>query len=987
MHNITRFRFLLFILWLPITTWSYSQNYPPVFENARSVEWSQRIFERLSYDEKIGQLFMVDAYSNRDSIHVNAITELITRYHIGGIIFFQGGPLREAHLTNYYQSVAKIPLMVGIDGEWGLSMRLDSTIRFPRQMTLGASGNDSLIYQMAYEIGRQCKRIGIHLNFAPVADINNNPLNPVISSRSFGESKEDVAARSVLYLKGLQEHQVMACGKHFPGHGNTDTDSHFSLPVLNHTIEEMDSVELYPFRELIKNGIASMMVAHLYIPAFDTVNNLAATLSDNITTKLLKEKMGFKGLVFTDALNMKGVADYYPSGELELKALLAGNDVLLYSSDVPQAYNRIHLAIQNCEISQELIDEKVKKILMAKHWTGALVNAVVDTVNLLNDLNDPEAEYITRELYENAITLVSNKDNLIPFGNLDNDSMASVVINDTLNNPFQEMLKNYRDISVFRMSKDPVLEQFDSLVATLSKFDQVVLSIHNTSTKSTSGYGISDKTAELITQLKEKVKIVIVVFGNAYTLTRIPVEAEKGTLVLSYEDTFWPQYFTAQALFGAADFNGKIPVTPGNGFNIGSGISLNKPHTRLRFTSPIEAGISNERLAAIDTIAQRVISDKAAPGCQVLVAWKGNIIHQKSYGTFDYSDSSRKVSNTDLYDIASVTKIAATALAVMKLYEKGEIDISKKASRYLNELKKTNKKDLIISDILLHQAGLKAWIPFWKNTLENGKLSYNYYHPQKDVNYSIKLTDSLYLLNTYPEKLWSEVIACPLGEKGKYEYSDLGMLIMQKIIEKVTDKTLDAYLKEEFYEPLGLHRLQFNPNADSSVIIPTEIDTTFRKSLIHGVVHDPAAAMMGGVAGNAGLFSDAGSLAVIMQMLMNKGTYGDKKYLKPETVELFTSRFYKEGPNRRGLIFDKPEPDKTKNGPTALSASPATFGHTGFTGTAAWADPVNDLVYIFLSNRVHPYAANNRLAQGNYRTDIMQAVYEIIRNPVLLKPR
>ncbi len=966
----------------------YSQSYPPVFENARSVEWSGRIFERLSYEEKIGQLFMVDAYSNRDSIHVNAITDLITNYHIGGVIFFQGGPLREANLTNYYQSIAKVPLLIGIDGEWGLSMRLDSTIRYPRQMTLGATGNDSLIYRMAYEIGRQCKRMGIHLNFAPVADINNNPLNPVISSRSFGESKERVTAGSLLYLKGLQDQNVMACGKHFPGHGNTDTDSHFSLPVLNHSGEEMDSVELYPFRELIKNGVASMMVAHLYIPAYDTINNLAATLSKNITTTLLKEKMGYNGLIFTDALNMKGVADFYPSGELELKALLAGNDVLLYSSNVPEAWNRIHLAIQNCEIDQEFIDEKVKKILMAKYWTGATVRTVVDTVNLINDLNNAVAEYITRELYENAITLISNDDKLIPFANLDNDSLASVVINDSINNPFQEMLKNYREISVFRMSKDPSVEQMDTLVKILSQFKHVILSVHNTSTKSTSGYGISDKTGELITKLKEKVKLVTVVFGNAYTLTRIPGSSEKGTLVLAYEDTYWPQYYTAQALFGAAHFNGKIPVTPGNGIKSGTGIPFNEPYTRLRFTSPLEMGIAPERLAVIDTIVNRVISEHAAPGCQVLVSWKGNIIHQKSYGTFDYSDSSRKVVNTDLYDIASVTKIAATALAVMKLYEKGEIDISKKASRYLHELKKTNKKDLIISDILLHQAGLKSWIPFWKQTLDNGKLSYNFYHPVKDLNYSIKLTDSLYLLNSYPEKLWSEILSSPVGEKGKYEYSDLGMLIMQKIIEEVTDKSLDEYLKEEFYEPLGLHRLQFNPPvSELPHIVPTENDTVFRKALVHGIVHDPAAAMLGGVAGNAGLFSDAGSLAVIMQMLTNNGTYGGKKYFNPETVALFTSRFQNEGTNRRGLIFDKPEIERTKNGPTAISASPATFGHTGFTGTAAWADPVNDLVYVFLSNRVHPDSGNNRLAQGNFRTDIMQAVYDIIRNPVLLKPR
>ncbi|MDQ3052248.1 MAG: serine hydrolase [Bacteroidota bacterium] len=975
----------LLLLLLPLQP-LFSQPVIPVFETTASKVWADSVYEQLNYEQKIGQLFMVDAYSNRDTAHVNTIAALIRSYHIGGIIFFQGGPVRQALHTNYYQSISKVPLLVGIDGEWGLSMRLDSTIRFPRQMTLGATHNDSLIYSMAREIGRQCQRMGIHLNFAPVADINNNPLNPVISSRSFGEVKERVTASAVQYLNGLQDFHVMACGKHFPGHGNTDSDSHFTLPVINQTSAEIDSVELYPFRELIKQGVASMMVAHLFIPAYDTINNLAATLSKNITTGLLKDKLGFRGLVFTDALNMKGVADYYPSGELELKALQAGNDVLLYSANIPAAWMRIHYAIQNCEIDQETVDASVKKILMSKYWSGLSIDAHIDTTNLIRDLNTPDALYLTQSLYENAITLVKNDQLLIPIGPIERGRVASVVINDTLNNPFQEMIRNYCDVTVFNMPKDISAMKLDSLAGRLSEFEYVILSIHNTSTKATSQYGISEQTSTLISRLQPKVKLINVVFGNAYTLTRIPANLP-GTFVLAYEDTYWPQHFAAQAVFGAARLNGKIPVTAGNGILLSMGIPMNDELLRLRFTSPMEVGISEKRLSVIDSIALRAINDKAIPGCQVAVAWKGKVIYQKSFGNFLYSDSLGGVSNTDLYDIASVTKIAATALAVMKLYEEGEIDIDKKASKYLHELRKTNKKDLLISDILTHQAGLKAWIPFWKQTLEDGKPAYNIYHPEKDVNYSIPLADSMYILNSYSDKLWEEIYESPVNDPGKYEYSDLGMLIMQKVVEEVTEQPFEAYLEKHFYSPLGLHRLLFNPleRYDKSIIVPTEMDTVFRRTLIHGYVHDPVAAMLGGVAGNAGLFSDAGSVAVIMQMLLNKGLYGGKRYLKPETVEFFTKKFHAEGANRRGLIFDKPEPDISKNGPTAASASPTTFGHSGFTGTTAWADPANDLVYVFLSNRVYPTAANNRLAKGNYRTDIMQAVYEIIQDPFSTK--
>jgi len=959
-----------------------AQSIPPVFQNPRSIAWADSVFNSLTYEQKIGQLFMVDAYSNRDSVQVNFISGLVKDYHIGGVIFFQGGPVRQANLTNYYQSLSSVPLFVGIDGEWGLSMRLDSTIRFPRQMTLGAGGNDSMIYRMASEIGRECRRMGIHLNFAPVADINNNPLNPVINSRSFGEDKYKVTSGSLMYLKGLQEHNVLACGKHFPGHGNTDSDSHFTLPVINQSLSEMDSVELYPFRELIKNGIASMMVAHLFIPAFDTSANLASTLSSKIINDLLKKQMGFDGLIFTDALNMKGVADHYPSGELELKALLAGNDVLLYSLDVPAAWQRIHFAIQNCEIDQEEIDSKVKRILMAKHWAGLNKTALVDTSDLIADLNTPDAIYLTRKLYENAITVLANNDQLLPLKNIGPSKIASIVINDTINNPFQEMLSNYCSPFVMNMEKDPTVQKLDSIAALLSTYEYVIFSIHNTSTKAVSGYGISDKTAELLKRLQGKVKLITVVFGNAYTLTRLPGIEKNGSLIISYEDTWWPQYYTAQAIFGAAPTNGKLPVTPGNGMTAGTGNLINKNYSRLRYTVPEEIGLAESDFSQLDTLAMRAIANGATPGCQVLVALKGKVIYQKSFGKFTYEDSVKYVKNTDLYDIASVTKIAATALAVMKLYEDGAIDIDKKASKYLHELRKTNKKDLIISDILTHQAGLKSWVPFWKETMDDSLPSYNIYHKEKDVNYSVQVADSLFILNSYPEKIWKEIIETPSGDVGKMEYSDLGMIIMQKLIEKVTDKPLDVYLEEQFYGPLGLHRLLYNPDGKISLIniVPTENDTAFRQRLIRGYVHDPAAAMMGGVAGHAGLFSDAGSLAVIMQMLLNGGEYGGKKYLERKTVELFTSRYNKSSVNRRGLVFDKPDPlVRDKNGPTAVSASLKSFGHSGFTGTCAWADPDKGLVYIFLSNRVYPSASNNKLAKGNYRTDIMEAVYDVLR--------
>lgn len=970
-------RLLITFLWLGFSFHASGQS------GSNASRWADSVFATLSYEQKIGQLFMVDAYSDRDSNHQITIENLIANYHIGGIIFFKGGPVRQALLTNRYQSLASLPLLIGIDGEWGLSMRLDSTIRFPRQMTLGAGSGPPAIYRMGKEIARQCKRMGIHLNFAPVADINNNPFNPVINSRSFGESREQVAELASAYMRGMQDHGVLACGKHFPGHGDTDADSHYTLPLVHRLPGAIDSVELYPFRRLISDGVAGLMVAHLFIPSLDTTFNRPSTLSPVIVDSLLRKTMGFDGIIITDALNMKGVADFYPAGEAELLALKAGNDVLLYSTDVAKAWLRIHLAIQNCEMDQELIDDRVKRILRAKYIAGLNNYQPVELENLINDLNTPDAEHLNRQLYENAITVIHNNSGLLPLHDFSGCRIASVVYNDSLSNPFQQRIADFAHTDFFRIPRDAGNSFLDSLLQQLESYDRVILSVHNTTTKSSGGFGISDQLSEWTGKLSSQIPVAVVIFGNAYSLTRMSSSLNAGALVLAYEDTPGTQQLTAQGLFGGATMNGRIPVTPVPEIKRGMGLSLMRDPSRLRFTDPMEMGIHPARFSRVDSIAAQVMADSAAPGLQVLVAWKGNIIFQKSYGKQRYDSLAAPVANTDLYDIASITKIAGTALAVMKLQEEDRIDIKRKASRYYYPLRRTNKRDLVISDILTHRAGLKAYIPFWKNTLENGKPSFNIYHFEKDVNYSVPVADSMFILKSFPERIWKEIDDSPLQNHGDYVYSDLGMLLMQRMVENLCEQPLDRYLEDHFYRPLGLPRMMYNPLQNKiplNRIVPTEWDSAFRQRLVHGFVHDPAAAMLGGVAGHAGLFSDAYSLAVIMQMLLNEGTYGGTRYLKPETVRLFTRKYDKDGQNRRGLIFDKPDLTDPDKSPAAKSASASTFGHTGFTGTAAWADPEHDLVFIFLSNRVYPDASVNKLAKGNYRTDMMEAVYDIILN-------
>jgi beta-N-acetylhexosaminidase len=948
----------------------------PPFVDYLHTGWVDSVLNSMSYEEKIGQLFMVAAYSNRNQAHTDSIVKQVTDNHIGGLIFFQGGPVRQANLTNLYQSKAKVPLMIAMDAEWGLAMRLDSTMRFPRQMTLGAINDDSLIYFMGREIARQSHRLGVHVNFAPVADINNNPLNPVISNRSFGEDKYEVTRRAMLYMKGMQDHGLLANAKHFPGHGDTDTDSHKALPVINKTAGSMDSLELYPFKKMISQGLGSMMVAHLYIPAYDTTSNRATTLSENLVNGLLKKQLGFEGLIFTDALNMKGVSAFHKPGEVDFMALKAGNDILLFPEDVPAAIHRIHIAIQNCEIMQEEIDERVRKILAAKYWSGLNNYKPVKTVNLYNDLNTPQAQYLNRRLYEDAMTLVVNDNNVLPLKDLSKRNIASVVIADSMNNIFQNTLSYYAPIDVFNMPRNASPEIVNALRGLLNGYNTIIVSVHNTSINATRNYNITEQINTLLGSLSDNADVIFVMFGNAYTLSKVTALNKADAVLLAYEDTDLPQEIAAQIVFGGLGTKGRMPVSATPTITFAQGIDT-EGGFRLKYTMPEDAGINSVDLAMIDSIVKRGINSGAMPGAQVLIAKDGKVIYNKAFGHHTY-DKKQKVLTTDMYDVASVTKVAATALAGMKLYEENKIDPDKKVSKYLPELRKTDKKDVILKDVMLHRAGYQGWISFWTKTMKNGKPDTLLYRTTVNDTFNITVAKNLYLRSDYRDSIWQEIVNSPLTNTGKMVYSDLSMLTMQKVVEEQTGTALDKYVNTNFYRSLGLARLTYNPleKVKAEKIVPTENDIKFRGQVVHGAVHDPAAAMMGGVAGHAGLFSNATDLAVIMQMLINGGTYGGENYFKPTTINEFT-RSHVTG-NRRGLIFDKPEPDLGKNGPTARSASLTSFGHQGFTGTCVWADPENNIVYIFLSNRVNPDAGNNKLAQMNIRTDVHQVIYNAI---------
>lgn len=941
-------------------------------------KWVDSVFNSLSEEHRIGQLFMVAAYSNKDQSHVKEIEKLISDYNIGGVIFFQGGPVRQAILTNRYQQLSRVPLFVAMDAEWGLAMRLDSTVSYPKQMTLGAIQDNKYVYNMGEEIARQCRRLGVQINFAPVVDVNSNPANPVIGIRSFGEDKVNVALKGVAYMKGMQNHGVMANAKHFPGHGDAGSDSHLTLPVINHSKDRLQDIELYPFRELIREDVKSIMVAHLHVPAYDNTPNLATTLSKTVVTDLLKNEMNFNGLIFTDALNMKGVANYYKPGEVDVLALLAGNDVLLYAEDVPAAVKRIQKAVKKGEISQQEIDKRVKKILAGKFWAGLDSEKFVKLENLHADLNNTAAKAVQHELYEKSLTLVKNSGELLPFTTLDTTSFASVSIGADVSNEFQRSLSRYAAFNHFAVPNKHAEEAFyQQVLDKVSKHEVIVVGIHATNPWNSRDYGISDNTMKFLEQLYLKNQNVVVsVFGSPYSLKFFSGAPQ---LICAYEDNSETRELVPQLIFGAIPALGKLPVSVLPDFPINTGIET--PQTfRLRFGYPENAGLDGKTLQKIDSIATKAIADMATPGCQIVVAKDGKVVYNKSFGHYTYDKASPVTENT-IYDIASITKVAGTLQAVMFLYDRGLIDLDKKASHYLPELKGSNKEDLVLKDILTHQAGLIPYIPHWRRTLDSGAFNPQFYSTTKSIEFPYQVCDGLYAIESIEDTLWNWTIESDLLRKRKrdkygYVYSDLGFYIMKRVAESLLNQPIGEFMEQNFYNPLGLNALTYRPLEKYSVelITPTENDVFFRHRLVRGTVHDQGAAMLGGVAGHAGLFSNAVDLAALFQMNLQNGYYGGQRYFLPETVPYFAKKHYSK--NRRGFGWDKPEPEG--GGPTSDLCSPNTFGHTGFTGTAAWVDPDHNLVYIFLSNRIYPDCSNTKLIKDNIRTNIQEVIYKSI---------
>ena len=946
--------------------------------SASEAFWVDSVFNAMSDTERFGQLFAIRGHLDMDSAYEQQVENLIRQYKPGGICFFnpsgRGTPEKQAVLTNRYQAASpQLPLMVSMDLEWGLGMRLrETTISFPKQILLGAIEDNRLIYDMGVEIARQCRRLGVHVNFAPDADINNNPANPVINERSFGEDRYNVTAKAFQYMAGLQDGGVLACAKHFPGHGDTDVDSHLELPLLGHSLDRLDSLELYPFKMLAKNGIGSFMVAHLNVPALDPRNNRPTSLSRPAITDLLRNKFDFQGLIFTDAMEMKGVTKHFGPGEADVEVFRAGNDVDLLPEDLGAAMTALQAAVDNGTLDKKQLYESCKRVLRSKYRLGLSSPQRVEIKNLRRDLNTPQALILKRKLIAAGLTLVRDEPGMVGFREMEKYRFATLALGDTNRTVFQTYCGYYAPVTHFNAGKEiDTLTQL-RLLDSLKQYNVVLVSIHGTRSRASDNFGVTASQLALLHRLNSVSTVAVTMFGNPYSMgyfDAFPIVLDAFTEDPMVQET------AAMALFGASDLSGIMPVTASPKAKFGQGVRKTYPHKRLGYGLPESAGLNGDTLALMDNIVQEMIATGAAPGCQILVAKDNTIVWNKAYGSFTYVQPT-PVTTESIYDLASVTKVAASTISLMKLTETGLISLDVPMSTFIPELQKSNKKDLLVREILAHHAGLQAWIPFYQQTLTAEKnLSPRIYREKRERRFEIPVANGLFMQNTWVDTIWQQIFDSPLRGDKAYKYSDLGLYLGARAIAETSGQPVNVFADQHFYRPLGLSTTMYNPwqKGLSLRCAPTEEDAYFRHQHLQGYVHDMGAAMLGGVSGHAGLFSSANDLVKIFQMLLNGGSYGGIQYLKPETVRQFTTRF--SGSTRRGIGFDLKEldPKETKN--MSPLAGDNTFGHLGFTGICVWADPDKNLIFIFLSNRTYPSMENNKLGNGDFRPRLQSVVY------------
>lgn len=952
--------------------------------------WVDSVYNSMSEDRRVGQLIQ-EVFQAKDTVAAKSeIKRVVGRYHVGGI-YFSGGPAENhAKLSNYANSLSALPVLVSLDGEWGLSMRMPNTPRFPKNMMLGAIQDDRLLYEYGLEMARECKEVGVNVNFAPTVDVNSNPKNPVIGTRSYGEDAQNVSRKAIAYARGLEDGGVLSVAKHFPGHGDTDEDSHKTLPSVNRSLAAMQAVDLVPFKNYIDAGLGGVMVAHLNVPALHT-GEQPSSLSENVAEGLLKEKMGFGGLVFTDALVMKGArTDGKPNG---LAAFKAGADVLLEPYNLEKSFQELKAYYNKGGVYREAIEKACKKILAYKYALGLDSYEPVDTRGMLGRINSREAELTMRKLYAASITVLKNEGDILPVKHLDGKiCVATVGGAAQAGKKFLNTCRLYTEI-VAKHLPDA------AAAATWAKANKDA---------GTVVVGIFDNSQATRLAVKNVVaqagaaKTVLVFFVRPYDLSAFATQigACPG-IVEAYEPQPYAQEYAAQAVFGGSDATGRLPVTVPEVAEVGAGINVKA--SRLGYGMPEEVGLDNRLVEQIDSISKEALRQGSFPGCRVLVARHGKVVVDKSYG---YLDSSKKtlVDGNTLYDLASVSKATGTLSGIMKAVDDKKLSLKGKLGEYIPELKGTSKGELTVRDLLFHETGIQPALNIYRlmtdstsysGALVRGSKTADYKRfaggayvndaakvrtditsPVKTAAFDRQIGRNLYVGQATADTVMNIIYNLPQRDDRNFVYSCLNFCLLRQAEENVTGVRHDRFVRDNIFHKLGAYRAVYRPldHFAKNEIAPTELDEYFRGGLVQGVVHDETAAFSGGIQGNAGFFAAAGDLAKLCQMWLNGGMYGGERILSRETVDTFLTL---GTPNsHRGLGFDKPNKEYPDRSSVCEGANPEVVGHTGFTGTCFWVDPKEDLIYVFLCNRVCPSRNNPAFGRVGARYNIFQYVYD-----------
>ena len=894
----------------------------PPFAGYLHSRWVDSLMRVLTPRQRVGQLFMVAAYSNKSRVDEDSLAWLIRDYGIGGMIFFQGGPVRQARMLNRLQARSPVPLLVAMDGEWGAGMRLDSVLLFPSQMSLGAVplADSSLIYDMGREIAGQFRRLGMQVNFAPVVDVNNNPGNPVIGFRSWGENPAAVARLSGLYLRGMQDAGVLAVAKHFPGHGDVDTDSHLALPIVRVDRGRLDTLELPPFRSVIGRGVGGVMVAHLNVPALDN-SGTPTTLSPAVVTGLLRQQLGFRGVVFTDAMTMQGVLNKVPTGEAEVRALLAGNDILEFSKNVPVALRAVLAAVASGRITQQRVDESCRRVLALKQWAGLHHYQLVAEQNLYADLHPPHARYLSERLTRQSITLLRNQRGILPLQRLDTLRVATLVLggNAVDTTAFQRAVADYLPAAHFYLPAAATMDELENIRARLFSYDLVLVALQNLGRLPATSFGVAPEENLLLRELtKPGQQVILSVFGSAYAVARVRDFDRLSAVVQAYEDSPTAQRQAVQVIFGGTGAVGKLPVTVGKNLPAGFGLRT-QPGLRLTYGHPEAAGMDNRLEARVDSLMQQALASGSLPGGQVLVARRGVVVLRKSYGTQQApaagSDAGRPVRNTDVYDLDALTEPLAAVPALLKLQEQGKFSLDSTLEHYFPSLSKTNKARLTLRDGRA-QAGGQPFVPEFGPALvkRDGKPNPRWFGADSSAQYPLPVGPGLWGSKGLPAQVYAQVGAAAAGPAAvAYLYPGL--------VQQRTGQPLAGFLDKQVYRALG-RNLRFQPLhhfAPGGIVPTAAANSVLRPRPLRGYAADETTALLGGVSGHAGLFGSANDVAQLAQAYAWGGRYGGQQ------------------------LFDKSLLDSY--------LGPAPWQWQGRTGTYCWVNPTQELVVVLLTNQ------------------------------------